>query len=121
MDINLLTFFLSLSAFAGILDTRNSSSMETLIDPTGSKNVNYAYKSSVISDDEFINAVEAVAIPQQQRPMLPPPQTLDNLPSPPQLPNDVSVYNNIYINAVQARAEDFQFGGTQRRRPGERC
>ncbi|KAL4120412.1 hypothetical protein QTP88_013109 [Uroleucon formosanum] len=69
----------------GILDTKTGS-METLIDSASSKTINYAYTSSVIADDEFINA----AAPPHQRPMLPPPPPTSQVsPSPPQLPNDV--------------------------------
>jgi len=60
--------------------------METLIDSASSKTINYAYTSSVIADDEFINA----AAPPHQRPMLPPPPpTSQASPSPPQQPSDV--------------------------------
>ncbi|KAL5245218.1 hypothetical protein ACI65C_012628 [Semiaphis heraclei] len=72
----------------GILDTKTGS-METLIDSASSncsKTVNYAYTSSVIADDEFINA----AAPPHQRPMLPPPPPTSQVsPTPPQLANDV--------------------------------
>lgn len=60
--------------------------METLIDSASSKTINYAYTSSVIADDESINA----AAPPHQRPMLPPPNTSQESPTLPQLPNDVS-------------------------------
>jgi hypothetical protein len=72
--------------------------METLIDSASSKTINYAYASSVIADDEFINAASP---PHQQRPMLPPPTTSQDSPSPPQLPNDVSssVPRHVYARA----------------------
>lgn len=67
------------------MDTKTGS-METLIDSASSKTINYAYTSSVIADDEFINA----AAPPHQRPMLPPPPPTSQVsPSPSQLPNDV--------------------------------
>lgn len=71
-----------------MLDTKKTSSMETLIESASSKPVNYAYNySSTITDDEFID----VAAPQQQRPMLPPPPQVDIPPThPKQQPNDVS-------------------------------
>lgn len=62
--------------------------METLIDSASSKTINYAYTSSVIADDEFINT----ATPPQQRPMLPPPPPTPPISqdSPQPLSNDVS-------------------------------
>lgn len=90
---------------AGILDTKTSSSMETLIDSASSKTVNYAYASSVIAaDDEFINATAAAAAPlhrrhhqkqqeqKNQRPMLPPPISVTSEDSPDSPANDVSLY-----------------------------
>ncbi|XP_025202614.1 protein naked cuticle homolog 1-like isoform X2 [Melanaphis sacchari] len=69
----------------GILDSKTGS-METLIDSASSKTINYAYTSSVIADDELINA----AAPPHQRPMLPPPPpTSQTSPSPPQQLSDV--------------------------------
>lgn len=72
-----------------MLDTKKTSSMETLIESASSKPVNYAYNySSAITDDEFTGA----AAPQHpQRPMLPPPPQVDIPPTPPtQQLNDVS-------------------------------
>lgn len=93
-------FFYSL---AGILDTKTGS-METLIDSASSKTINYAYTSSVIADDEFINAAAATAAPPHQRPMLPPPPlTSQDSPSP-SLPNDVSLVHRVTYIIICMRA-----------------